>query len=415
MIENPAALIVGAGPAGLAAAIAICRAGHSPVLVVDRDDEPGGLPRFCHHPGFGWAYTHRLESGPAFASRMVNCAQSAGAVLMSRTTALKVEPGPVVQIVGPECGLQSISPRAVVLATGIRETARGPRLIAGARPDRGLFTTGSLQQHVTRGVEVKSRRLVIVGTEHVSFSAALTARKTGMRTVAMLESCPSVRSYAALGLLARLTGVAVHTGTSICGIDGDRFVEGIEVKRDGHKKTIPCDAVLFSGEWIPEASLCVSNEINIDNGSKGPVIDNLFRTSMEGVFAAGNLLRSIESSGVAAREGACAGASAADFMSRQMVGWQGATRVETTEDIEFFVPQRLSLPANSYSAGSIVNAYFRANSDHHHAQLTVTNSNGVAMEAHVGHLKRGRVGTIRIEKLCNAIASDEKYVTVRLF
>lgn len=177
-IGNPRVLIVGAGPAGLAAAAELTRSGISDVLVIDRDDSPGGLPRFCHHPGFGLEYARWPYSGPAFARKMLGQLQGTPVRISMGTTLLSLENGPVCEVMGPEFGYARLEPQVVIVATGIREANRGNRVVPGVRPPQGILTTGLLQQLVHRNVRLPSslRRLVVVGTEHVSFSAILTAR-----------------------------------------------------------------------------------------------------------------------------------------------------------------------------------------------------------------------------------------------
>ena len=145
-------VVVGAGPAGLAAAASLASRGVSRILVVDRDDEVGGLPRFCHHPGFGWEYTHRLDSGPGFVRRLLRALDPGAVTVATRTSVLTVRPGPEIEIVGVDCGHARLRPQAVVLATGVRERPRSARLVPGRRPGQGILTTGQLQQMAARGV-----------------------------------------------------------------------------------------------------------------------------------------------------------------------------------------------------------------------------------------------------------------------
>src|SRR5262245_43921664 len=122
---DPQVLIVGAGPAGLAAARALVEREIDDVLIIDRDDEPGGLPRFCHHPGFGLEYARWPYSGPGFVRRLLADLAGARARLECRTTLLALKDGPVAEIVGPRFGHRELRPRAIILATGIREANRG--------------------------------------------------------------------------------------------------------------------------------------------------------------------------------------------------------------------------------------------------------------------------------------------------
>ena len=357
---NVAALVVGAGPAGLAAARTLADADIGLVLVVERDDEPGGLPRFCHHPGFGWEYSHRLESGPAFARRMLGALDPARVRVLARTTALAVRPGPEVDLVGPDCGAVTLKPGVVVLATGIRERPRAARLTPGRRPEHGVLTTGQFQQMVARGVPVDGRRAVVVGTEHVAFSVLLTARRAGLAVVAMIESADRVMSFAALGAGARwLCGIPTHLSSRVVDIAGNGRVEAVVLAGPDGETRIACDTVIFSGDFIPDAPLARASGLAIDPRTGGPVIDQLSRTSLPGVFAAGNLLRAVESSGLCAIEGARAGAAAAAFLAGR-TGWtSSAETIGLGPDFLYLVPQLWDFAAT----GAGLAASLRARSD----------------------------------------------------
>ena len=141
MDADPRVLIVGAGPAGLAAAHALSRQGIGGILVIDRDDEPGGLPRFCRHPGFGLEYARWPYTGPGFVKRLLRDLAGADIRIACRTTLLSLRDGPEAEIVGPAMGLRRLRPQAVILATGIREANRGNLAVAGGRAESGILTT----------------------------------------------------------------------------------------------------------------------------------------------------------------------------------------------------------------------------------------------------------------------------------
>jgi NADPH-dependent 2,4-dienoyl-CoA reductase/sulfur reductase-like enzyme len=173
------ALVVGAGPAGLAAATALARAGMS-AIVVDREAELGGIPRHTDHVGYGTRTFHRLLRGPAYARAWVSRAERAGVDLRPATTVTGWAGGDAacreVTTTSP-AGTATIRAGAVLVATGTRERPRPARLVPGARP-AGVLTTGALQQLVATRQPV-GRRAVVIGAEHVSFSAVLTLRHAG--------------------------------------------------------------------------------------------------------------------------------------------------------------------------------------------------------------------------------------------
>lgn len=317
----PDAIVVGSGPAGLAAAYALRIGGAASILVVERDDAPGGLPRYCGHPGFGWEYSFRLENGPRFVRRMLERVNSNNIRIASRTTVLAIRQGPEVELVGAEFGHVRLATRTVVIATGTRERPRSARLVPGRRPEFGVLNTGQLQQIVARGIEPRATRAVVVGSEHVAFSVLMTARQAGISVVAILEQGARIRSFAPVGLLARVAGTDVLRATSLVEVRGSSHVEGVVVRCAEGLREIACDMVVFAGDFIPDSVLARDSGIAIDAATGGPSVDQFGRTNMPGVFAAGNVLRSVESSGWAAIEGERVGTAAAAFL-RAATSWR---------------------------------------------------------------------------------------------
>ncbi|MEV7584754.1 NAD(P)/FAD-dependent oxidoreductase [Streptomyces erythrochromogenes] len=290
-------LVVGAGPAGLALAARLARAGAGRVQVLERDQEPGGMPRHLHHGGFGRPAPPRLR-GPAYARRSVRAALAAGAVLRTGITATGWA-GPLrLETTGP-AGLERITARAVVLATGARERPRSARLVPGSRP-QGVLTTGELFQAVhAHGLPV-GRRAVVVGAEPVARHAAATLRQAGTDVAAMLTEHP--RGTA-------VPGIALLTGTTVGELRGRDRLTGVTIHhRDGRTGLIACDTVVFTGDWIPDHELARRGGVPLDPGTRGPRVDDSFRTALPGVFAVGNALHGIERAATAAAEGAAAAA-----------------------------------------------------------------------------------------------------------
>lgn len=319
----PDALIAGAGPAGLAAACALREAGVRRVLVAERDARPGGVPRHTDHLGFGLRDLHRFSSGPRYAAAWAARAARLGVELRTATTVLGQglpAPGPqappAVELTGPD-GLETVTAGALLLATGCRERPRAARLVPGDRP-LGVLTTGALQQLVHLHRQPVGRRAVVVGAEHVSYSALLTLAHAGATTVALVTEQPRHQTFAAFHALARLRWrVPVLTGTRVSQVLGHRRVEAVELTdvRTGATWHLPCDTVVFTGDWIPDHELARTLGAAIDPATKGPVVDQRLRTSVPGVFAAGNLLHGAETADLAAREGRHAAAAIRDHLA----------------------------------------------------------------------------------------------------
>ena len=312
-------LIIGAGPAGLSAACELRRLGVGSVLVAEREAEPGGIPRHSWHTGYGLRDLHRIMTGPAYARALADAAVAAGAELRVGTTVTCCVPcagvDPVDGPGGPDGGhevtvtsargIETVSARAVLLATGCRERPRAARLIPGDRP-AGVMTTGELQQRVYLGGERLPGRALVVGAEHVSFSAAVTLAHAGARVVALVTEQERQQSYAAFRLGTALRWrVPVWTSTAVRRVVGRERLAGVELSDllSGSTRFVPCDTVVFTGDWIPDHELARHAGLSMDPGTLGPTVDTLLRTSAAGVFAAGNLVHAAETADIAALSG----------------------------------------------------------------------------------------------------------------
>ncbi len=340
MPEEPTwdVIVIGAGPAGLSAARALIAGGLARVLVLERNPQAGGLPRFCDHRGWGVTDFHRVWTGPAYARALV--AHATSATIWTNASVVAIEPDGRIRASLPD-GVRSLQGRAILLATGIRETPRGPRLVGGTRP-WGVTTTGAFQEMAISGMR-PFRRPVVVGTELVAFSALLTARHAGIRPVAMIEARDRITARRPGRLVARLGfGVPVLTSTTLDAVEGDERVEAVCITRHGRQQRLACDGVIFTGCFVPDAWLGRSGAFAIDPCTGGPVIDTLFRCSAPGLFAAGNVLRPVEHSGVAAREGRLA--ASAILRSLTPAGLPSpaeAITVMPSGQLKYVIPQRL--------------------------------------------------------------------------
>lgn len=296
-------LVVGAGPAGLAAAARLRELGVGQVEVVEREQQAGGIPRHSQHLGFGLRDMRRVLTGPAYAQRLVERAVAIGTRVRTGVTATGwADPLTITTTSGD--GLERIRARAVVLATGARERPRAARLVPGARP-AGVFTTGQLQQAVYQYGQPIGERAVIIGAEHVSLSAALTLRHAGVRVLAMVTEQPRGQSYRVGEVAIRaLLRCGVWTNSAPVRILGDRRVRGVELQRaDGQIRTIAADTVVFTGDWIPDHELARAGGIDLDPGTRGPSVDTASQTTSPGVFAIGNLVHPVRAADTVSLEG----------------------------------------------------------------------------------------------------------------
>jgi thioredoxin reductase len=293
-------LVVGGGPSGLAVGAALAAGGAGSVEVLDRETEAGGIPRHSHHTGYGMRDLHRVMTGPAYARRRIELAERAGAIVRPGVSVTGWA-GPLAVETTSPAGLERLSARAVVLATGARERARPARWVAGDRP-AGVFTTGELQQTVYLHDLPVGRRAVVVGTEHVSYSALVTLAHAGVEVVALVTDQPRPQTYRGFQLGARLRWrTPVVTEATVTGLVGHGRLTAVALRRsDGATRLVACDTVVFTGDWIPDHELARSLGASLDAGTRGPAVDGLLRTSVAGVFGVGNLVHPVETADVAA-------------------------------------------------------------------------------------------------------------------
>lgn len=332
-------VVVGSGPAGLAAAEQLARAGADQVEVLEREIETGGIPRHSHHLGYGLRDLHRFLTGPAYARTWSRRAADAGVRIRTQTTVTGWGGERTVDVTSPG-GLERIEARAVLLATGARERPRAARLVPGSRP-AGVLTTGELQQMVYVHAQPVGRVAVVVGAEHVSYSAALTLRHAGVRVAALLteRSRPETFGLFRLGAAVGLR-VPVRTSVRVERVVGRSRVEALEVvDARGRRERIPCDTVVFTADWIPDNELARRAQLALDAGTRGPVVDGTFRTDAPGVFAAGNVVHPVQTADLVALDGQHVGRAIADWLQHGEPA-RGA-RLTPGDGLVWVSPQRL--------------------------------------------------------------------------
>jgi thioredoxin reductase len=310
-------IVVGGGPAGLACAVELRQRGVAHVVVLDREERGGGIPRHCAHQGFGVRDLRRALSGPTYAKRYVELAERAGVDIRVETMVTGWSPDGSLEVTAPE-GRESLRASAIILATGCRERPRHARLVPGSRPE-GVLTTGLLQQLVELRSQRIGTRAVIVGAEHVSFSALLTLVHAGVKVAGMATELPRHQSLpgAALGAALRYR-VPLWTRTALTEIRGLPRVEEVELRDlgTGRTRAVTCDTVVFTADWIPDHELSVTAGLELDPGTRGPQVDTALRTTRAGLFAAGNLLQGAEPADVAALSGRHAAVAVAGWLNQ---------------------------------------------------------------------------------------------------
>jgi thioredoxin reductase len=380
-------VIIGGGPAGLTAAIELRNLGIEPVTVIEREREAGGIPRHSDHTGFGLRDLRTVLSGPRYAARYRELAEEAAVEVLPETMVTGWEDERGLKLTGPG-GRWDLEPPAVVLATGCRERPRSARLVPGSRPT-GVMTTSTLQQFVHLRRQKVGRRAVIVGAEHVSFSAVATLAHAGASVAGLVTDLPKHQSLAAFRAGAALRYRApVWSRTAVTAIHGTERVESVELTEldSGRTRSVDCDLVIFTADWIPDHELAVMAGCELDPGSRGPLVDQGLRTTRPGVFAAGNLLHPAETADICALDGRHVAPSVAAYL-RGAREWPSRIRVVARAPIVWVAPNLLIAAGHDPPRDRFL---FRSSEFIRRAQVRVRQDGRELWRGRVGRLVPGR-------------------------
>ncbi len=340
-------VIVGGGPAGMAAAIAAYDSGVTDVVVLDREDSVGGILRQCIHNGFGLHKLGRELTGPEYADVYRAEVEKRGIKVLCETTVTAVSPDRVVTARNRE-GILKIKAGAVVLAMGCRERSRGALNISGTRP-AGVYSAGTAQKLINCEGYMVGKKVVILGSGDIGLIMARRMSFEGAKVEAVCEIMP----YSG-GLTRNIVqcledyGIPLYLSTTVAEIHGKHRVEGVTIAevdenrrvKEETKRYIPCDTLLLSCGLIPENELTRSAGIPIDPITSGALVDENRETAVPGIFACGNVLQVHDLVDYVSDEAEIAGKGAAAFVKNGKV--DGAT-VDTKagNGVRYVLPQRV--------------------------------------------------------------------------
>jgi NADPH-dependent 2,4-dienoyl-CoA reductase/sulfur reductase-like enzyme len=319
-------VVIGAGPAGLAAAVRLRDHGVERVLVVDREEEPGGILQQCVHSGFGLHLLKEDLTGPEYAERWIDMARDRGVEIRASTAAVDVvdrgDEKDVFVLSGP-AGLATLTARAVILGMGCRERNRGNINIPGSRP-AGVMTAGFAQKLVNVAGYLPGREVVILGSGDIGLIMARRLSLEGVlvRGVVELQPFPGGLNRNIVQCLHDFR-IPLYLSHTITNIRGHNRIEAVEVSEVGKRFepkrrgrfTLPCDTLLLSVGLVPENELSRRAGVAIDPVTGGPAVDANLMTTVPGLFACGNVLHVHDLVDYVSEEGSRAADAAARYLS----------------------------------------------------------------------------------------------------
>lgn len=349
-MERRELVIIGAGPAGLAAAIAAHEAGVQDILLLERDREAGGILNQCIHSGFGLHTFQEELTGPEYAQRYIDRVDALGIPCLLNTMVLELSHDRIVTAMNREQGVLQIQADAVILAMGCRERARGSLNIPGFRP-AGIYSAGTAQRLVNMEGYLPGREVVILGSGDIGLIMARRMTLEGAHVQVVAELMPYsgglkrniVQCLDDFGIPLKLshTVVDIHgrervTGVTIAQVDENRRpIAGTEQRYD-------CDTLLLSVGLLPENELSRGAGVELSPVTNGPIVNESLETSVSGIFACGNVLHVHDLVDFVSEEAAAAGRHAALFLQHGIATADKEIPITSKDGVRYTVPSHIS-------------------------------------------------------------------------
>lgn len=413
-------VIIGGGPAGLAAAISARESGVEDVLIVEREPELGGILNQCIHNGFG-LHTFKEElTGPEYAARFIEKAEQLQIPHWLSTTVVDMQrqgESLLVTCVSRERGLQVVEAGAVILAMGCRERPRGALNIPGTRP-AGIFSAGTAQRLVNLEGYLPGREVVILGSGDIGLIMARRMTLEGAKVLACVEVMP----YSG-GLNRNIVqclhdyDIPLYLSHTVTDIRGrDRVEQVVVSKVDERRQPIPgtemvfdCDTLLLSVGLIPENELTRQAGIAIDPRTNGAVVYENMETSLPGVFACGNVAHVHDLVDFVTAESQRAGAAAADYVLGSAPSDPAALEVHTGDGVTYTVPQHI----RPNRVAKNCDLFFRVNRIYGDSQILVKSGDTLIARFPREHLAPGEMEHIVLPKVLLERASEAITVSIQ--
>lgn len=405
-------VIIGGGPAGLAAAIEAKKNGINDILVLERDKYLGGILKQCIHNGFGLHVFGEQLTGPEYAERFIEELKSLNIDYYNDTMVLNITNNKVITALNPGEGLMNISAKAIILAMGCRERTRGALNIPGTRPS-GIFTAGAAQRFINIEGYMVGKKAVILGSGDIGLIMARRLTLEGAEVKGVFELMPY-----STGLKRNIVqclddfNIPLKFNHTVVRIHGKVRLEGVTIAQvdenrkpiKGTEEYIECDTLLLSVGLIPENELSREAGINMDRVTSGPAVDESMETSIPGVFACGNVVHVHDLVDFVTQESRAAGLGASRYIKGEIDNSREVISTKGIKGIRYVVPQSV----NPENVRGSVNFFMRVDNVYNDVYLKVSTGDRVISKIRKNVVTPGEMENIRIDKnVLSEIGSGE--------
>lgn len=344
-------VVIGGGPAGLAAAVEAKKNGADSILIIERDRELGGILQQCIHNGFGLHEFKEELTGPEYAERFIDQVRELEMEYKLDTMVLNISEDKTVIAVNSKDGLINIKTKSIILSMGCRERTRGAINIPGTRPS-GIFTAGTAQRYINMEGYMVGKKIFILGSGDIGLIMARRLTLEGAEVIGVAEIMP----YSS-GLTRNIVqclhdyNIPLLLNHTVTRIDGKDRLQGVQVSEvDENRKPIPgtekyfeCDTLLLSVGLIPENELSKSANLRLDNVTGGPIVNESMETTVEGIFACGNVVHVHDLVDYVSEEGRRAGKNAAKYVLEGFSKSERVIHTKAGKGIRYIVPHIIRL------------------------------------------------------------------------
>lgn len=395
-------VVIGGGPAGLAAAIEAKKNGAESILVLERDRELGGILQQCIHNGFGLHVFKEELTGPEYAERFIEQLAEQKITYLLDTMVLDINEEKEVHAISSEHGYMEIQAKAIVLAMGCRERTAGAIGIPGTRP-AGVFTAGTAQRFLNMEGYMVGKRVVILGSGDIGLIMARRMTLEGAKVLAVSEILPFSG-----GLTRNIVqclddfDIPLYLSHTVTKVIGKNRVEGVVIaKVDENRKPIPgteieyeCDTLLLSVGLIPENEVTKTAHIQMDRRTNGPLVNEIMETSVEGIFACGNVVHVHDLVDFVTEESRRAGKGAARYVKEQTV--KSVDRIETKNGngVSYVVPQFVRIE----NVDKELDLFMRVRNVYQDVKLVIRQGDHLVKEIKKSHMAPGEMEHVKLSK-----------------